>query len=55
MWSSVLALALAATSAIASPIEVEERGLEKRLDTSSHCGQWESVAFRSSPQHSYTY
>jgi len=43
MWSSVLALALAATSAIASPIEVEERGLEKRLDTSSHCGQWDTV------------
>lgn len=43
MRSSLLALALAVTSAIASPVDVEERGLERRLDTASHCGQWESV------------
>lgn len=43
MWSSALALALATASVIASPVDVEERGLERRLDTTSHCGQWESV------------
>ncbi|KAF8313632.1 concanavalin A-like lectin/glucanase [Clavulina sp. PMI_390] len=45
--TSFAALALAVAGAIASPIQadaVEERGLERRLDTSSHCGQWDTVA-----------
>jgi hypothetical protein len=42
MFVPLLAIALAACNALASPIDIEER-LQRRLDTSSHCGQWECV------------
>lgn len=47
MFTPLLALALAVTSVLAKPVAVSpvaERGLERRLDTTSHCGQWDTVA-----------
>lgn len=41
MLLSLLTLAFAASRVLSLAIDREERSLERRLDTSSHCGKWE--------------